>query len=33
MEMMKQGQSGPPKYSAAVLEMDKALATKALATL
>jgi hypothetical protein len=33
MEMMKQGQSGPPKYSAAVLEMDKALATKALAKL
>jgi hypothetical protein len=33
MELMKQGQAGPPKYSAAVLAMDKTLAAKALARL
>jgi hypothetical protein len=33
MDMMKQGQAGPPKYSAAVLEMDKTLATRMLAKL
>jgi hypothetical protein len=33
LELMKQGQAGPPKYSAAVLEMDKTLAAKALARL
>jgi hypothetical protein len=31
--MQQQGQAGPPKYSAAVLEMDKTLAAKALARL
>ena len=33
IELMKQGPAGPPKYSAAVLEMDKTLAAKALARL
>jgi hypothetical protein len=33
VEMMKQGQAGPKMYSAAVLEMDKALAAKALTKL
>jgi hypothetical protein len=33
MELMKQGQEGPAKYSAAVFEMDRILAAKALARL
>ena len=33
MDLMRQGQGGPEKYSAAMLEMDKTLAAKALARL